>query len=139
MIVESPVLQKRKARNPWWLAQLRDLAPKLLLGIAIVLPLELSIQNGLIYALGRSPALAFFMVGSFVIHMWTKPGWREILGGIAAGTVLALGYTRVWGGPDQSFVVTCGSFLGVGSLAVLAIRALQLQQEERKEKFLTLL
>src|SRR5882762_5689995 len=116
---------QRKIRDFWLVALFLDLAPKLLIGLGIMLPLQLSIRTGLIAQFGTSPTLAFCMVGSAVIQIWTRPGWRELLGSLACGAALALGYTRYWGGPNLSIAVTCGSFLGLGSLAVLAIRTLQ--------------
>src|SRR5690242_10258386 len=120
MLVDSPGQSKSSLRHNWLVALFLELAPKLLIGIGIMLPLQLSLKNGLIGALGVSPTLACFMAGSFVIHMWTRPALREILGGLACGAVLGLGYTRIWGGPNLSIPVTCASFLGVGSLVILA-------------------
>src|SRR5437867_6252556 len=138
MLVDPPPTQTRKLRDLWPVALFLDLAPKLLIGIAIMLPVQLSIHNGLIESLGVSPTLACFMAGSFVIHMWTRPGRGELLAGLACGAILGLIYTRVWRLPNLSVAVLCASFLGVGSLAVLAIRTLQTAGVQRREKFSTL-
>jgi PAP2 superfamily len=135
----TTVLETGRLRDSWLLAQLLDLGPKLLLGIAIALPLELSLKEGILYSLGRSPTLAFFMAGSVVIHAWTKPGWRELLGAIVCGATLGGLHTWILGGAGESVLVMAASFLGVGSLAVLAIRALQTRGEQQRAKFFTLL
>jgi hypothetical protein len=58
MLVDSPGVQKSKLRDFWPIALFLDLAPKLLIGIGSMMPLQLSIKNGLIGALGVSPTLA---------------------------------------------------------------------------------
>jgi len=128
----------RKPAKSSALGLLFDLGPKLLLGIAVALPLEMAIRDGFLLALGNSPVLAFFMIGSFAIHMWTRPGWRELGGVIGAGLALALCFTAFVMRSGQSMVVMCGSFAGVGSLAVLAGRGMLGSEEERREKFSTL-
>src|SRR5262245_58821366 len=137
MIGQPLAAPQRKIRDFWPVALFLDLAPKLLIGLAIMLPLQLSIRTGLIAQFGPSPTLAFCMLGSSVIQIWTRPGWRELLGSMACGAALALGYTRFWGGPDLSLAVACGSFLGLGSLAVLTIQALQTSGETQRQKFST--
>src|SRR2546430_7048449 len=136
MISQPLAAPQRRIRDFWPVVLFLDLAPKLLIGLAIMLPLQLSIRTGLVAQFGTSPTLACCMVGSSVIQMWTRPGWRELLGSVACGAALALGYTRVWGGPNLSVAVTCGSFLGLGSLAVLTIRTLQTSGEKQRQKFL---
>src|SRR5262245_9710559 len=138
MLIEPLAAQKRPPRNHWLVALLLDVPPKLLLGVILAMSLALSIRNGLIAALGVSATLACFMVGSFAIHMWTRPGWRELCGVVACGGALGAVYARAFSGPQLSILTTCASFLGVSSIAVLAIRSIALRGAVRREKLFTL-
>ncbi len=135
----SPAVPKeQRMRDSRWFKDMVDLGPKLVLGTNIMLALELAVRNGIVGSLGRNSTLAFFMVGSFVIYIWTRPSWREIAGALAAAAILSIGYVRIWGGPDLSALDTAGSMLGAGSLAMLAIAALAGNGETRKAKAVTL-
>src|SRR5258708_6164916 len=131
-------LKPAKFPDVWWLKEIRDLAPKLVLGTSIMLVLEISVRNGIVAALGRNSTLSFFMMGSFVIHMWTRPGWRQIVGALGSGALLAMGYAAVWGGPDLSPMVTAGSFLGAGSLTMVALATLLAKDADRRAEICTL-
>jgi hypothetical protein len=137
MLLPTPALQQSGSSRPGGTSLLRELGPKLVLGTVVAVFVEMAVRDGILVALGVSPVLAFFMTGSFAIHMWTRPGRRETLMALAAALALGWISTATWLGEKASPLVTCGSFLGVGSLTSLLLRAMLTQGKERGAKLAT--
>src|SRR5712692_3513987 len=106
---------------------------RLIIGAVLLLPVYLGARHGLMN-LEQNPVLESALAGAFLIHMWSRPRrdeWIPVLG-IGALATAAYGYLHhgfgryLGAAPDA-----CAAFLGAGSFAVLAARALAENGPER--------
>ncbi len=115
--------------------QIKDLLPpaaavvKVLTGMSGLLLLALAVKNGLLDVVLCNPNYAFMLLGAFVIHLWSRPGWGECFATIAAGVMarLVLGPSSCLEGYPGGTLLGFGPFLGLSSLSVLAVRAVWLR------------
>src|ERR1035438_9859786 len=104
--------------------------------IALIMPLLFSVAyGGLLGNIGNNPILAFAVAGAFIIHLASGPSRREVLITLVLAAVLHFLYQRITGGFARYFgymIINWGSFLGISSLLVLAVRAIRKRGEQRK-------
>jgi hypothetical protein len=89
----------------------------------------------------ETPFLPYSLLGTFCIHMATRPGLKERVWTVALG-VLSIACFVVLNAkfrPTWSGVIACGGFLGLSSLTVLAVQVLRLRGKAQNEKLNTLL
>lgn len=102
--------------------------------LAVVPLVAMAVANG-IFELDTKPHLCALLAFAFVMHLWIRPGWREICGAVAAGAIFLLCYGR----PHSPFgavftLITYAGLLGLGSMAVLAVQAQRTKGEERNTR-----
>lgn len=90
-------------------------------------------------ALLQTLFLPYCLMGAFAIHFWTRPGraeclWTFALAALGLGTFLISGSYQF----DWAHTVACGSFLGLASLAVLAVQAVRRSGAAQKATLHTL-
>src|SRR5215475_979635 len=97
--------------------------------------LRLAAANGLFYLDGE-PHLSALLAFAFAVHVWIRPGVRElaVVGGVSA--VFWTAYAWSYGMPHSPVgplftAFTYGGLLGVGSLLVLAVQVLRVEGEAR--------
>jgi hypothetical protein len=115
-----------------------DAALELLPGIAataaVALLLYIAARCGF-FNFDDKPKLAALIAFAFFLHCWTRPRAIEVV----AAVVIAAAARLLYGAPhpvDGAFyaVFTYGAFLGLGSLAVLAVQVTRSTGEERERK-----
>jgi hypothetical protein len=88
----------------------------------------------------ETPFLAYCLLGTFSIHMATRPGLKERLWTVALA-VLSIACFVAFSGkfrPTWSGIITCGAFFGLSSLTVLAVQVLRLRGIPQTGKLNTL-
>src|SRR5690242_11541665 len=90
--------------------------------------------GGIGWALGNNPILSFMLLGSFVIHVATRPAPRELLATLAVAAVYRAAYAaaadfRPYFG---SALISWGGFLGLASLTVLLFQIQRSRGELRE-------
>ena len=75
------------------------------------------------------PYLAWALVGSLTIYLWTRPSMRTLTATVLLGAALAIVYGIVKGGP---LLGACPAFVGLGSLGSLGLAALWSGPIQRK-------
>ena len=112
---------------------------KAALGLLLAVPLlALAALNGLFH-LDDEPHLCSLLAFAFVMHLWIRPGAREICADVGAAAVLLLFYNLAYGNPHSPAgaaftALTYGGLLGLGSLTVLWIQAQRTNGEERERR-----
>ena len=101
--------------------------------LMVLTPAAIAIHAGAYDSFFDNSLAGFGMWGTFAIHMWTRPDRREILLTVVLGFALRLVYDLAIGerGYVGSLVIGMGIFLGLASLAVLAVRSLEKPSERR--------
>jgi len=85
--------------------------------------------------------LPYCLLGTFAIHMWTRPSRAEVIWTSALAGVFALSFivfTHQFQA-DWPSLVACGSFLGLASLFVLAVRVFCLRGARQRDTCNTLI
>jgi predicted anti-sigma-YlaC factor YlaD len=82
-----------------------------------------ALLNGLIASIGESPQFCFTLAGSFAIHLAIGLSRRELAVTVSLGVALRVAYGATYGIKPYfgSEWIVLGAFLGVASLAVLAV------------------
>src|SRR6266545_2217333 len=98
---------------------------RLLIFLAILTIILLG--GGLGWALGNNSILSFVLLGSFLIHMGTRPQRAEWLIVLALAVLLRTAYaaSAEFEPYFGSTFITWGSFLGLASLSVLLVQTLR--------------
>jgi hypothetical protein len=96
-------------------------------GACVLIPVSISLHAGQYDSFLDNPLSAFGMWGTFAIHMWTRPGRREWSCTVALALLGRLVYDVAIGerGYSGSLVISMGGFLGLATLAVLAIQSVR--------------
>jgi hypothetical protein len=90
------------------------------------------------YLYGMSEEFFAWMLASIVlIHLRVRPDWRDAIGiALAAGMFAVIDLTLL---RYQFYVIASISFVGMGSLFVMGLRAIWLEDEQRKKALLALI
>jgi len=96
--------------------------------LALAGPLLLPAALNGLFHLDHEPHLCSLLAFAFVLHLWIRPGIREICADVGAASVFLLLYSWVYGIPNSPFGpvftgLTYAGLLGLGSTAVLAVQA----------------
>jgi hypothetical protein len=88
----------------------------------------------------ETPFLPYCLLGTFAIHMATRPGRKERLWTVALAALSIVWFVAFSGKfrPTWLGIVACGSFFGLSSLTVLAVQVLRLRGEPQTGKLNTL-
>ncbi|MCU1237300.1 MAG: hypothetical protein JWP63_5267 [Candidatus Solibacter sp.] len=111
------------------------------LPIVFVVLSVLLLSGGIGWALGNNSILSFMLLGSFLIHMATRPGRREWLTVLGLAVLLRTAYAAFLGFHPYfgSVLVSWGSFLGLASLVVQLIWMARVRGEARAARRITFL
>ena len=119
-----------KMRSNTGLSFFSEIAAALAL-VALLMPVVASFAYGnLFHAFGNNPILSFAVLGAFIIHFSGRPSYSECAITIILAAVLHTGYQQVAGASAHYFgywLINWGTFLGISSLIVLAVRAMRTQ------------
>jgi hypothetical protein len=88
-----------------------------------------------------TPFLPYSLIGSFAIHFWTRPGRAECLATLSLASASALAFILASGRYrfDWPTSIGCGAFLGLASLAVLAVQVVRTTGLAQEQKLHTLM
>jgi hypothetical protein len=104
-----------------------------LAGVMALLPVAISIHEGGSDWFASNSFTPFGMWGTFAIHVSTRPSRKELGITVAIGLLLRVLYNLAVG--ERSFpgslIINMGTYLGLASLAVLAVRSLESSGERR--------
>jgi hypothetical protein len=103
------------------------------LALLVLLPIPIAIHAGMYDSFVDNGLTGFGMWGTFVIHMWTRPGRKERLLTVTLGVAMRVAYDLAVGerGYPGYVLIGMGTFLGLASLAVMAVRSLEARGERR--------
>src|SRR5579883_435963 len=89
----------------------------------------------------ETPFLPYCLMGAFAIHFWTRPARAERFATVAIATISIAWFVSASGRYrfDWPSSIACGSFLGLASLAVLALQTIRMHGAEQKAKLETLI
>jgi hypothetical protein len=100
--------------------------PSIKLTLVVLVALSIVVlSGGLVWAVGNNGFLAFQLLGTFLIHMNTRPSRGECLATLVLAAILRIGYGSIWTFQPYfgSAVLRCGSFLGLASQLVILAQA----------------
>ena len=99
----------------------------------VLIPAAVAIRLGAYDSFVDNPLTGFGLWGTFVIHMWTRPGRREALITVAIGLAMRAVYDLAIGerGFTGFIIIGMGVFMGLASLLVMAVRSLEAPSERR--------
>ena len=114
-----------------------SLALKALIGAVLaplmLLPVVIAIHLGAYDNFVDNALTGFGMWGTFAIHMWTRPSRKERLLTVVLGLAMRVAYDLAVGERAYvgSLLIGMGTFLGVASMLVMAVRSLEWPGERR--------
>lgn len=93
----------------------------------VFLPPAIAIHHGANDSFADSALTGFGLWGTFFIHMWTRPGRKERLITVVLAGAMRVAYDLAIGERTYpgSLFITMGTFLGLASLLVIAVRSLE--------------
>ena len=103
------------------------------LGLVMLVPVVIVVRAGIYDSFVDNPLSGWGMWGTFVVHMATRPRRKEIGATVLLGLALRLAYDAAIGekGYPGYWWIAMGTFLGLASLAVLAVQAVRPATERR--------
>ena len=99
----------------------------------MLIPVAFTVHAGLYDSFVDNPLSGWGMWGTFMIHLSTRPRRSEVFATILLALIMRLAYDLAIGekGYPGSALIGMGVFLGLASLAVLAIRAIGAPSDRR--------
>jgi hypothetical protein len=103
------------------------------LALLVLVPVAVAIRAGAYDSFADNSLAGFGMWGAFAIHVWTRPGRKELLLTVALGVAMRVAYDLAIGerGYIGYLLIGMGTFLGLASLMVMAARSLAGPGERR--------
>jgi len=112
---------------------LRKAATGLFVAALALIPVALAARLGFYSSFVDNSMSAWSMWGTFVIHMFTRPSRNEVAITTVVGLAMRLAYDVMFGESGYSgyLLIGMGTFLGFGSLLVLAVQSIRAPIDRR--------